>query len=176
MRMELLTTWVLILGSYTTATGQMGVHAASSSPGGKAGSLSSVEQDKSAQASTPALRSLLTATKVLVVGEQPPYSTSKAEEAFKKALVKWGRFQLVDDAESADLIIVISEYSSSKPKWTERITEGVAIFAGGSTPNVDATPLWSVNELGPELGQRPTGKLVADLRKYLSELEKSAVA
>jgi hypothetical protein len=113
----------------------------------------------------------------LVVGERSvSYSTSKAEQAFKKALVKWGRFQLVDDAETADLIIVISEYSSSKPKWTERITESVAIFVGESAPSVDAIPLWAVKELGPELGQRPTGKLVEDLRKYLTKLEETVAA
>jgi hypothetical protein len=155
----------------------MGVPAASSSPDWKAGSFSSVEQrekGKSPQALAPALRTLLTATKVLVVGEPSvSYPTSKAEEAFKKALVKWGRFQLVDDAETADLIIVISEYSSSKPKRIERISENVAIFVGGSTSNVDATPLWEVKELGPALGQRPTGKLVEDLRKYVTELEES---
>jgi hypothetical protein len=129
------------------------------------------------RAVAPALRIILTATKVLVVSEPSvSYPTSKAEQAFKKALVKWGRFQLVDDAETADLIIVISAYSSSKPKRTERIIENVAIFLGGSTLNVDATPLWAVNELGPALGQRPTRKLVEDLRKYLTELEESVAA
>ncbi|HEV2728949.1 MAG TPA: hypothetical protein VGV15_02865 [Terriglobales bacterium] len=180
MRMGLLTTWLLILGSHTTATGQMGVPAVSSSPDWKAGSFSSVEQsekDKSTQALAPDLRTLLTATKVLVVGEPSvSYPTSKADQAFKKALVKWGRFQLVDDAETADLIIVISECSSSKPKRMKRIDENVAIFVGGRTPNLDATPLWAVKELGPELGQRPTGKLVEDLRKYLTELEESVAA
>jgi hypothetical protein len=180
MRMGVLTTWLLILGSHTTATGQMGVPAASSSLDWRAQSFSSVEQwekDKSPQALGPALRTLLTATKVLVVGEPSvSYSTSKAEQAFKKALVKWGRLQLVDDAETADLIIVISEYSSSKPTRIERISENVAIFVGGSTPNVNATPLWAVKELGPALGQRPTGKLVEDLRKYVAELEESVAA
>jgi hypothetical protein len=155
----------------------MGVPAATSSPDLKAGSFSSVEQwekDKSLQAFAPALRTLLTARKVLVIGESSLlYSTSKAEQAFKRALAKWGRFQLVDDAETADLVIVISEYSSSKPQRMERISEGVTIFVGGSTPNADPTPLWAVKELGPELGQRPTGKLVKDLRKYVTELEVS---
>jgi hypothetical protein len=178
--MGVLTTSLLILGSYTTATCQMGVPAASSSPDWKAGSLSSAERsekDKSPQALAPALRTLLTATKVLVVGEPSVlYSTSKAEQAFKKALVRWGRFQVVDNAETADRIIVISEYSSSKPKIMERITESVAIFVGGSAPSVDATPLWAVRELGPELGQRPTGRLVEDLREYLTKLEESSAA
>jgi hypothetical protein len=102
--------------------------------------------------------------------------SSKAGQTLKKALVKWGRFHLVDDAETADLIIVISEYSSSKPTRTERISEGLAIFVGGSTPCADATPLWAVKEVGPALGQRPTGKLVEDLRKQLTKLEKSVRA
>ena len=41
-------------------------------------------------------------------------ATSKAEKTLKKALVKWGRFHLVVEAEAVDLIIAISEYSSSK--------------------------------------------------------------
>jgi hypothetical protein len=177
--MRVLTTWLLILGSHTAATGQMAVPAASS-PDWNAGWSSFGEQwekDKSPQPLAPALRTLLTAKTVLVVGEQPVlYPASKAEQTFKKALVKWGRFQLVDDAETADLIIVISEESSSKPKRMKRISENVAIFVGGSRSNLDTTPLWAVKELGPVLGQRPTGKLVEHLRKHVTELEKSVAA
>lgn len=179
MKKGLLAAGLLILGSSTIATGQVQLPSTSSSHDRKTGSHSSVEQrekDKSPQALARSFPSLLTATKVWVIGEPFVYPTGKAEQAFEKALVKWGRFQLVDDAESADLIIVISENSSSKPKRLERISENVAIFVGGSTPDVDSTPLWAVQELGPELGQRPTGKLVEDLRKYLTELEESTAA
>ena len=170
--MSRLTTWLLILGSYATVTAQTGVPEASSSPNWKAGLFSSVEQcekGKSPEASPQVRRALLTAKTVFIVGEVDP--TSKAEQTLKKALVKWGRFHLVDDAETADLIIVISMYSSSKPTRMERIREALAIFVGGNTPCADATPLWAVNEVGPALGQRPTGKLVEDLRKHLTKLE-----
>jgi hypothetical protein len=178
--MSRLTTWLLIVGSYATATGQTGVPEASSSPNWKAGLFSSVEQcekDKSPQDSPQALRTLLTAKTVFIAGEPPELDpTSKAEQTLKKALVKWGRFRLVDDAETADLIIIISEYSSSKPTRMERVSEALAIFAGGSTPCADGTPLLAVKEVGPALGQRPTGKLVEDLRKELSNLEESVRA
>jgi len=178
--MSRLTLWLLLVGSYSTATGQTGAPEASSSPNWNAGLFSSVEQcekDRSAQASLPALRTLLTAKTVFVVSEPLVLDhTSKAEQTLKKALVKWGRFHLVDDAKTADLIIVISEYSSSKPTKMERIREALAIFVGGSTPCADATPLWAVNEVGPALGQRPTGKLVEDLRKQLTTLETSVRA
>lgn len=178
--MSRLTTWLLIVGSYATATGQTGVPEASSSPNWKAGLLSPLEQcekDKSPQASPSALRTLLTAKTVFVVGEPLVLDpTSKAEQTLKKALVKWGRFHLVDDAETADLIIVVSEYSSSKPTRMERVSEGLTIFFGRSTHCADATPLWAVKEVGPALGQRPTGKLVEDLRKQLTKLEKSVRA
>jgi hypothetical protein len=176
--MSRLTTWLLIVGSYAIATAQTGVPEASSSPDWKAGLFSSVEQcekDKSPQASPQALRTLLTAKTVFIVGEVLD-PTSKAEQTLKKALVKWGRFHLVDDAETADLIIVISNYSSSKPTRMERVSEALAIFVGGNTPCADATPLWAVNEVGPALGQRPTGKLVEDLRKHLTKLEESGRA
>ena len=172
-----LTTWLLIVGSYATATGQTGVPEASSSPNWKAGLFSSFEQcdkDNPPQASPSALRTLLAAKTVFVVDEPLVLDpSSKAVQTLKKALVKWGRFHLVDDAETADLIIFISEYSSSKPTWLERVSEGLAIFVGGSTPCADAAPLWAVDEVGPALGQRPTGKLVDDLRKQLTKLEKS---
>jgi hypothetical protein len=178
--MSRLTTWLLIVGSYGTATGQPGVSEASSSPNWKAGLSSSVEQcekDKSPQASPPALRTLLTAKTVFVVGEQLELDrSSNAVQTLKEALVKWGRFHLVDDAETADLIIVISEYSSSKAMRMERVREAMAIFIGGSTLCADATPLWAVDEVGPALGQRPTGKLVEDLRKHLTKLEESVRA
>jgi hypothetical protein len=178
--MSRLTTWLLIVGSYATATGQTGVPEASCSPNWKAGLFSSVEQcekDKSPQASPQALRTLLTAKTVFIVGEPLVFDpTSKAEQTLKKALVKWGRLHLVDDAETADLIIVISEYSSSKPTRMERVIEVLAFFVGGNTPCADATPLWAVKEVGPALGQRPTGKLVEDLRKQLTKLEESVRA
>lgn len=178
--MNRLTTWLLIVGSYATATGQTGAPEASSSPNSMAGLFSSVDQcekDKSAQA-PPALRNLLTAKTVFVVGEPLVLvATSKGVQTLKKALVGWGRFHLVDDAETADLIIVVSEYSTSKPTRMEpRVRVALAIFAGGSTPCAEATPLWAVQEVGPVLGQRPTGKLVEDLRKLLAKLEKSVRA
>jgi hypothetical protein len=102
--------------------------------------------------------------------------TSKAEQILKKALVKWGRFHLVDDAETADLIIVISEYSSSKPTRMERVRQVLAIFVGGNASYANVTPLWAVKAVGPALGQSPTGKLVEDLRKQLTKLEESVRA
>jgi len=149
---------------------------ASSSHNWKAELFSSVEQcekDKSPQDSPSALPTLLAAKTVFVVGEPLVLDpTRKAEQTLKKALVKWAHFHLVDNAETADLIIVVSEYSSSKPTRTERVRETLAIFVAGSMLCADATPLWAVNEVGPALGQRPTGKLVEDLRKQLTKLEK----
>jgi hypothetical protein len=178
--MSRLTTWLLIVGSYATATGQTAAPEASSSPNWKAGLFSSVgqcEKVKSPQASPQALRTLLTAKTVFIIGEPLVLDpTSKAEQTLKKAVVKWGRFQLVDNAETADLIIVVSEYSSSKPTRMERVSEALAIFVGGTTPCAEATPLWAVKEVGPALGQRPTAKLVEDLRKQLTKLEESVRA
>jgi hypothetical protein len=176
--MSRLTTWFLIVGSYASATGQTGVPEASSSPNWKAGLFWSVEQcekGRSPQASPEALQTLLAAKTIFIVGEMLD-PTSKAEQILKKALVKWGRFQLVDDAETADLVIVISEYSSSKPTRMERVREVLAIFVGGNAPYANATPLWAVKEVGPAFGQSPTGKLVEDLRKQLTRFEESVSA
>ena len=172
--MSRLTIWFLILGSYATALGQTEVPETSSGNSLKAGLFLSVEQCEKGnfpQASSQTLRTLLTAKTVFIVEPLVLDPTSKAEQTLKKALVKWGRFQIVDDAETADFIIVISEYSSSKPTRIERVNEGLAIFVGGSPPCAQGTPLWAVEEEGPALGQRPTGKLVEDLRKQLTELE-----
>ena len=170
------TTWLLIVGSYATATGQTRVPEASSSPNWKAGLFSSVEQcskDKSSQAAPPVLPTLLTAKTVFIGGEPRVLDdTGKAVQTLKKALVKWGYFRLVDDADTADLIIVVSEYSSSRVTRMERIRESLAIFVAGGTPCADTTMLWAASEIGPALGQRPTGKLVEDLKKELTKLEK----
>jgi hypothetical protein len=178
--MSRLTIWLLIVGCYATALGQTGVPETSSSPSRKAGLFSPVEQceeSKFPQASSQALRALLTAKTVFIVGEPLALDpTGKAEQTLKKALVKWGRFQLVDDAETADFIIVISEYFSSKPTRIKRVSEGLTIFVGGSTLCAERTPLWAVKEVGPALGQRPTGKLVEDLRKQLTKVEESVRA
>jgi hypothetical protein len=175
--MSRLTTWLLIVGCYASALGQTGVPEALSNPRWKAGLFSPVEQceeGNSPQASFQALRTLLTAKTVFIVGESLALDpSSKAEQTLKKALVKWGRFQLVDDPETADFIIVISEYFSSKPTRIKRISEELTIFLGGSTLTAGQTPLWAVKEVGPALGQRPTGKLVEDLRKQLTKVEES---
>lgn len=175
--MSRFTTGLLIVVSYVTAAGQTGVPEASSGPNWQAGVSSSVEQcekDNSPQTSLQALRTLLTAKTVFIVSDPLVLDpTSKAEQTLKQALVKWGRFRVVDDAETADLIIVISENSSSKPTKMERIGEGLAIFSGENTPCADVTPLWTVKEIGPALGQRPTRKLVEDMRKWFTTLEES---
>lgn len=159
------TTWLLILACCVSASGQAEAPHVSHAP----------EEDKSHQSSPPLARILLTAKTVLVVGESfVLYPTSKTEQTFKKALAKWGRFHLVDDVDTADLIIVVSEYSSSKPGKMERVREELMIFAGRNTPTVDTTPLWATKEVGSALGQRPTEKLVDDLRRSFSTLEKSA--
>jgi hypothetical protein len=171
-----LTTWLLIAGSYAAATGQNGVPQASAGPYCRAVLFSFVEQcevDEPPQASPQPLQSLLTAKTVFITGEPLVSATSKAEETLKKAFVKWGRFQVVDDPETADLIIIIWEFSSSKPRKMERIRDSMAIFVGGTAPSTEGTPLWTVTEVGPVLGQRPTGKLVEDLRKELTKLEES---
>jgi hypothetical protein len=146
-----------------------------------AGTISSFGQsqkDTSRQVSPEAVRTLLAAKTVLVVGAKAPVvqTTTKAEEALKSALVKWGRFHLVDDAGKADLVLVILELASSRSATKERIIEHLAIFAGGSMPSENATPLWEVEEVGPALGvtRKPTDKLVEHLRKDLTAFEKSA--
>ena len=103
------------------------------------------------------------------------YPTKKAEEALKKALVKWGRFQVVDDAAKADLILVISEGEVAESRM-ERLTGHLAIFPGGSTADTDVKPLWEVEEVGPAFGfnRRPTNKLIEHLRGDLAEFEKPA--
>ncbi|HVN21390.1 MAG TPA: hypothetical protein VMU05_21570 [Dongiaceae bacterium] len=99
------------------------------------------------------------------------YPTSKAEQALKRALTKWGRLQIVHQAATADLVIVLSDCSSSKRMVMERVTEGMAVFAGGTLPAADAVPLWAVEETGGAFeNKRPTGKLVEDLRKDITKM------
>ena len=75
-------------------------------------------------------------------------------QTLKKALVKWGYFRLVDDADTADLIIVVSGVLFiERVTKMERIRESLAIFVAGGTPCADTTMLWAASEIGPALGQ-----------------------
>lgn len=174
MKRNGLTIWLLILCSYPATTWQIGATQALSNSGS---SVKQWEKNNSLQDS-PQSRQIILKAKTVFVFSEPLvlYPGSKAVETLKSALAKWGRFHVVDDPGVADLIIVTSEYSSSKVTRMQRISEQVAIFQGGSTANIEATPLWAVTEVGPALGTRPTGKLVEDLRKYLTQLEMPAHA
>ena len=171
--MSRLTRWFCVLGGLVITTGHIAVAGLPSGPDSKPDFISSSAQSERDKLPEPP-QVLLAAKTVMVVGEDLVSNpASKTEQTFKRAIIRWGHFRLVDEVERSDLIIVILEYSSSKPTRTERVSEKLVIFVGGRTPSVDAAPLWSVAEVGPALGQRPTSKLVDDLRKHLSELRKS---
>ena len=177
MKMISLMTWLLAMASYTTAAGQAGAPERSvPSWMGRFSSVPQSEQGRSLQGLPQREQTLLRARTVTVVVGQD-YPSARAEQALRKELIRWGRFQLVDDAATADLIIVISDDSSSKRMMMERVRECMTVFAGGSTLGEDAAPIWSVEETGPALGnKRPTQKLVQDLRKDMTELEKPVLA
>lgn len=181
MKMTGLATWFLVIGGYAAATGQTVVQGGSVSEP-SAGMFLSVQQsekDEPLQRLHQGKELLLTAKTVFVIVEEPAvaFPTAKVEQALKKELIKWGRFQVVDEAAMADLIITISDYSSSKRMMMEHVRESMAVFAGGSSPAENAMPLWSIDETGPAFGsKRPTRKLVEDFRKDLTEVAKSLPA
>ena len=172
MQTNVLITWFLATATSTIVAGQT-QQPNQSAPAGEARLFSSLQQE------LPQRQQMLVIAKtvLVVVGEPSQDSSAKAEQALKKALMRWGRFQLVDDAQTADLIIVISDFSSSKRMMMDRVMESMAVFAGGTVPGENAAPLWSVDETGPALGtKRPTEKLVQDFKKDLTEFEKSVAA
>lgn len=179
MTITRLATCFLAIGSYAAATGQTPGQkgSASVSNSGLLSSIQQFERDNSPRRLRQCEQTLLNAKTVFVIVAEPStlYPTAKAEQALKKALTKWGRFQLVDDAATADLIITIADYSSSKRLIMEHVRESMAVFAGGSMLDENETPLWSVDETGPAFGsKRPTRRLVEDFKKDLTEIAKSA--
>jgi len=120
---------------------------------------------------------LLSAKTVFIVVDESfaADSSSKAAQALRRAVLKWGRFQVIDDAATANLIITITDVSSSKRLMLERITVHMAVFSGGEVSDENATPLWFAEETGSAFGnKRPTRKLIKDLKRELSELERPA--
>lgn len=106
--MKVLARWILILGCHA-ATCQAVVPEAYYNHAWKAEGFSSVEQSEQGNP-TQTLGLLLIAKTVCVLAAPSlVYSSSKAEETLKKALVKWGRFQVVDDVSRADLACLIHQ-------------------------------------------------------------------
>jgi hypothetical protein len=96
----------------------------------------------------------------------------RAANALQKALEKWGRLKLVDEAGQADLVLLIVEGNRSSLFKKGELFERLVVLPGGPGTAQDKAALWQ-EEAKEGLGGRPAGKLVDHLRKQIEDYEKA---
>jgi hypothetical protein len=94
--------------------------------------------------------------------------------ALAKAVKQWGRFEVVDDAASADLILWILEWNEVT-KWGKNLQchNRLFVFDGGAVPKDDSIPIWNTEEGGQWGGCSAAKVSVKALRKELEKNEKA---
>jgi len=85
---------------------------------------------------------------------------------------KWGRLTIVEEANHADLVMVIIEGNRSSFWKKGELYEKLLVFPGGSAAIAESTPLWQEEVREGVVAGRPVGKLVDHLRKQIEEYEK----
>jgi hypothetical protein len=100
-------------------------------------------------------------------------SAARAREGLEKAVAKWGRFTVVNEAAGADLILVIIEGNRTSGIREGVLTERLAVFPGGSA-RTDPPLLWqSHSHDGGVRDYRPVAKTVDEFRSAIEEYEKN---
>lgn len=96
-------------------------------------------------------------------------NAGRAREGLEKAIVKWGRFAVVDNPEKADLILVIVEGNRTSGIREGVLTEKLLVFREGT----DKMTLWeSSSHDGGVRDYRPVAKTVDEFRAAVEEYEK----
>ena len=85
---------------------------------------------------------------------------------------KWGRLTILEEANHADLVMVIIEGNRSSFWKKGELYEKLLVFPGGSAAIAESTPLWQEEVKEGVVAGRPVGKLVDHLRKQIEEYEK----
>jgi hypothetical protein len=95
-------------------------------------------------------------------------NAGRAREGLEKAIVKWGRFTLVDSPEKADLVLVIVEGNRTSGIREGVLTEKLLVVRGGT----DKVKLWeSRSHDGGVRDYRPVAKTVDEFRAAVEEYE-----
>ena len=125
---------------------------------------------------------LLKATKVLVIGQTGKQMMDRAwanpngprgEEKVVTALTKWGRYQIVEDPVTADLIFVVTEVQKnlSLLKRANLVAE-LKVYPGGETVTEQTPVLWS-GDAGESFRKMPSTQVAEKFKDYITKLENS---
>jgi hypothetical protein len=100
-------------------------------------------------------------------------STSLAHEELTKAMQKWGRFEIVNEAAQADIVLVLLEWNEVT-KWGKNLQchNRLMAFEGGVVPTDQAIPIWQI-EGGQWGGCSAAKRTVKDFRSELEKAEKA---
>lgn len=96
-------------------------------------------------------------------------NAGRAREGLERAIAKWGRFTVVDDPVTADLVLVIVEGNRNSGVREGVLTEKLLVARGGA----DKVKLWeSSSHEGGVRDYRPVAKTVDEFRAAVEEYEK----
>jgi len=115
---------------------------------------------------------ILEAKKTMVMFRIDPIAGphgERKEKDVEKEIQKWGRFSLVGDASTADLLIVCVKLMVSGARARDsRTYENLLIFkAGSKTPDWNRMPLWIDMQMETIFGPAAGTQMVRGLRKQI---------
>jgi hypothetical protein len=100
-----------------------------------------------------------------------------AQGELAKALRKWGRFEIIEDVNKADLVLVVVEWEDHH-HWGNTIVcrDQLFVFDGGSLPSGGSMPLWKGDpeKWGKFGGCSGAGEPVKELRKLVDKAAKAS--
>ena len=115
----------------------------------------------------------------IATGPVPETLSSKplAQEELTKAMRKWGRFEIVTDASSADLVLLVVEWEDYH-RWGRTIVcrDQLFVFEGGALPTGNSQPLWKGDpeQWGKFGGCSGAGQPIKELRKEIERADKAS--
>jgi hypothetical protein len=150
-------------------------------------SLEPATASTSSSVRTSAMKKLLSAKKAYLLAGAPNEgrrktpglipedlaSTSLAHQELTKAMQEWGRFEIVNEAAKADIVLVLLEWSEVS-RWGKNLQchNRLMAFEGGVVPTGQAMPIWQI-EGGQWGGCSAAKRTVKDFRSELEKAEKA---
>ena len=137
-------------------------------------------------AASSAIKKLISAKKAFLIAGAPDEeqrktpglfhqnlaSTPLAYEELTNALQKWGRFEIVNDAAQADVVLVLLEWSEQPRKGILQCHNNLMAFQGGVLPPDLSNSIWRID--GGKWGGCSAAK--GTVKQFRVELEKAEKA
>jgi len=110
----------------------------------------------------------------------------RAEAQIVEGLKKWGRYTVVDDAQKADLVLIVTEANTAAEGESDRtrfgtfassnvdvLTDNVSVYPAAKLEQ-DTPALWQCNETGEDFSW-PAKRCVDKLRKDVVDAERQKI-